>query len=468
MSDKTNGQQIMAQTPTLEYRGANRGGNGKGAGSLWWLWLLLAIIIVLGAGAWLTVAHIRNAIATAAAGKKTPGPIPVVVATARRGNLNIYLNGLGTVTPLATVTLHTRVDGEIMKLYYKEGESVKAGAPLAEIDPRPYHAQLTQAQGQLMKDQANLKNAQADLVRYQTLFKQSLSVTEQQVMTQQALVDQDAGIVKTDEGQVEAAQLNLTYCHVTSPIDGRIGLRLVDEGNIVHASDAGGLLVITQLQPITVVFTLAQDYISRVVTRMNNGKPIEIDAWDSEMTKQLAAGTLLAIDNQVDVTTGTFRLKGLFSNEDSRLFPNEFVNARLLVDTARGVVLIPTQSVQTGPDSFFVYVVLSNDTVDLRTVKRGATEGDLTIITDGIQPDDVIVTDGVDKLQKGSSVSPKMEKAAARPSGASMPPSNPGAGMHSIASTTTQPAGPSSRPAPGAGLTTPAGAPTPDSSRGAQ
>ncbi len=220
-----------------------------------------------------------------------------------------------------------------------------------------------------MKDQANLKNAQADLTRYQTLFKQSLSVTEQQVATQQALVDQDAGIVKTDEGQVEAAQLNLTYCHVTSPLDGRIGLRIVDEGNIVHASDTGGLLVITQMQPITVVFTLAQDYISRVVTRMSNGKPIEIDAWDSEMTKQLAAGTLLAIDNQVDVSTGTFRLKGQFSNSDGRLFPNEFVNARLLVDTARNVVLVPTQAIQTGPDSFYVYVMLPNETVDLKTVK---------------------------------------------------------------------------------------------------
>lgn len=466
MSDKTNGQQIMAQTPTLEYRGVNRGGSGKGAGSLWWLWLMLAIIIVVGAGTWLTIAHVRNAIATAAAGKRTPGPIPVVVATARRGNLDIYLNGLGTVTPLATVTLHTRVDGEIMKLYYKEGESVKAGAPLAEIDPRPYHAQLTQAQGQLMKDQANLKNAQADLVRYQKLFKQSLSVTEQQVMTQQALVDQDAGVVKTDEGQVEAAQLNLTYCHVTSPLDGRIGLRLVDEGNIVHASDTGGLLVITQLQPITVVFTLAQDYISRVVTRMSNGKPIEIDAWDSEMTRQLAAGTLLAIDNQVDTSTGTFRLKGQFSNSDGRLFPNEFVNARLLVDTARNVVLVPTQAIQTGPDSFYVYVMLPNETVDLRTVKRGATEGDLTIITEGLEAGEKVVTDGIDKLQKGASVSPKTEKGTTRPAGASTRPAN--AATYSTVPTTTQPAGPAARPAPGPGVANPPGAPTPGGPQGAQ
>ncbi|MDB5355261.1 MAG: mdtA 2 [Phycisphaerales bacterium] len=389
-------------------------------GSLLWLWLMLAIVGV-GALVWFVVIP-RFLSQSAPAGPQRGGPVPVVTAVTRKGDMNLYLNGLGSVTAFNTVTVHTRVDGELVKIAYTEGQIVQKGQLLAEIDPRPFQVQLTEAQGQWLKDQAALKNAQADLERYKKLFSESLSVTQQQVDTQQALVTQDMGAVKTDEGQIANANLQLTYCEITAPFTGRVGLRLVDQGNIVHAADANGLVMLAQLQPISVVFTIPQDSVGRVQSKMAADPNLVVDAYDRDLKKKLASGTLLAIDNQVDQGTGTVRLKGLFQNQDNALFPNEFVNARLLVDTLHDAVIVPAAAVQRGPDSNFVYVVRSDETVEMRTVVTGPAEGDDIVIKSGLAPGDVVVIDGVDKLQQGAKVNTKAQKAgggaATRPSGA--------------------------------------------------
>ena len=296
-----------------------------------------------------------------------------------------------------------------MKVNFSEGQMVKQGDLLVEIDPRPYQAQLMQAQGNLLKDQALAKNAQTDLQRYQSIKS---SVTQQQIDTQSALVQQNQGAVESDQSQVDSAKLNLVYCEVTAPITGRIGLRLVDVGNIVHASDTSGLAVITQLQPITVLFTVPEDQISEVFRRPDHGQGLEVDAFNRDMSKVIATGKLLAIDNQVDPTTGTVRIKGEFANKDYALFPNQFVNARLLIDTLKGVVLVPSAAVQLGPESTFVYVVKPDKTVELQTIKEGHKEGGLAVIDEGIKPGDIVVTDGVDKLVSGSKVNVKMAGAS--------------------------------------------------------
>ncbi|MDB5303760.1 MAG: mdtA [Phycisphaerales bacterium] len=392
-------------------------------GSLWWLWLIV-VGLALGALVWFVVLpRFMTTPATAGAGGGRGGPVPVVTAVARKGEMNLYLDGLGSVTALNTVTVRARVDGELVKVAYSEGQVVQKGQLLAEIDPRPFQVQLTEAEGQWLKDQAALKNAQADLERYKTLLAQSLSVTQQQVDTQQALVTQDMGAVKTDEGQIANAKLQLSYCEITAPFTGRVGLRLVDQGNMVHATDANGLVVLAQLQPIAVVFTIPQDSIGRVQSKMTADHNLVVDAYDRDLKKKLAAGTLLAIDNQVDQGTGTVRLKGLFKNTDAVLFPNEFVNARLLVDTLHDAVIVPTAAVQRGPDSNFVYVVKPNETVEMKTVVTGPAEGDDIVIKSGLAPGDVVVTDGVDKLQQGAKVSTRSRKAggneaATRPNGA--------------------------------------------------
>ena len=369
--------------------------------------MLLGVVAVVALALFITM-RVLNARAQAAAASAKAGPhaIPVVTVKAARGNMDIFLTGLGTVTPLATDTVHSRVDGQIMKVYYTEGQDVHVDDPLVEIDPRPYQAQLEQAQGQLAKDQASLQNAQADLKRFQTLYAQNYAVTQQQVDTQTALVAQSEGTVQVDKAQVNSAKLNITYCHITSPINGRVGLRLVDVGNLVHATDTSGLLVITELHPITVVFTLAQQNITRVVKRQATGQPIVVEAWDSSLTTKLAAGTVVAIDNQVDPSTGTFRVRAQFANENNLLFPNEFVNARLLVDTEQNVIIIPTAGVQRGPDSLYAYVAEADNTVDLKTIQAGPSEGDFTVIRSGLEAGEMVVTEGVDKLQKGSSVQP--------------------------------------------------------------
>lgn len=380
-----------------------------------WLWFIM--LISAGAGAYFAYPHVlpyaKPMVATLLGGppapaKKKAPEIPVVTAVARRGDMNLYLNGLGSVTAFNVVTVRCRVDGELMKVHFTEGQMVEQGQLLAEIDPRPFEVQLTQAQGQLTRDEAALKVAQRDLERYQTL-RQSHTIPQQQVDAQIALVNQSKGAVQVDQGMIDNAKLQLTYAKITAPISGRIGLRMVDPGNIVRSTDLGGLAVITQLQPIALVFTISQDDVSRVQKHMNASEQdlsekLVVEAWNRDFNSKLASGTLLAIDNQVDQQTGTVRLKAKFENTDNLLFPNQFVNARLHVETAREAVIVPLAAVQRGPESSFVYVVGDDSAVHLRDVVVGASEGDDAIIENGLLPGEIVVTDGLDKLQDKSKI----------------------------------------------------------------
>jgi multidrug efflux system membrane fusion protein len=302
----------------------------------------------------------------------------------------------------------SRVDGQLMNLHYNEGDLVHKGDLLIEIDPRPYQVQLEQAEGLLTRDQANLANAKTDLARYETLLKQN-AIPEQQVATQRATVAQIEGSIRSDQGQINAAKLNLVYCQIAAPITGRIGLRLVDPGNIVHASDANGLLVITQIQPISVIFTIAEDQLQAVLKRFNAGQRLRVDAYDRAMTRRITQGTLTTIDNQIDPSTATLKLRATFENKDIALFPNQFVNARLLVEEKHGVTVVPTAGVQRNSQTTYVYLVKPDSSVTVRNVVVGAAEGSESEIVSGLTPGDVIVMTGVDKLQEGSKVRAHLE-----------------------------------------------------------
>ena len=341
--------------------------------------------------------------------KPPPRTVPVVTSQVRQESMNLYLNGLGTVTAFYNVTLRSRVDGELMKVLFNEGHMVHEGDLLAQIDPRPFQVQLTEAEGQLKKDEAALKVAQLDLDRY-TALRSSNSITQQQLDAQVALVKQSQGAIETDQGQIDNAKLQLTYARITAPITGRIGLRMVDPGNIVHANDPTGLAVIAQLQPIALVFTIPQDDIVRVQRRLTADSKLVVEAWDRDFTTKLATGSLMAVDNQVDPTTGTVKLKAIFPNEDNMLFPNQFVNARLLIDTLPKAIVVPSAAVQRGPNSTYVYVVKPDSTVDLRNVDIGPVEGDQTAIEKGLAINEVVVTDGVDKLLPGTKVAARGQR----------------------------------------------------------
>jgi multidrug efflux system membrane fusion protein len=336
-------------------------------------------------------------------GRGAGGPTPVSVAKPHKANVPVYLNGLGNVIAFYIVTVKSRVDGQLMKIHFKEGETVKEGQLLAEIDPRPFEVQLQQAQGVLARDTALLTNARLDLNRYTTLLAQD-AIPRQVLDTQRATVAQLEGNIKTDEANVNNARLQLTYANVVAPISGTVGIRLVDPGNIVRAGDPGGLVVITQLQPISAFFTIPEDALPQVMSRIRQGVRLTVDAFNRDNSKKLATGYLLTVDNQIDTTTGTSRLKAVFDNKDHMLFPNQFVNMRLLVDVERDQIVIPTQAVQRGQQGPFVYVVGPDSKVSIRQVEPGAVDGESTVIKKGLTMDESVVTDGIDRLQNGSVV----------------------------------------------------------------
>lgn len=341
--------------------------------------------------------------APAGAPGASPRPTAVTTAAARRGDVRVYVTALGSVLPLNTVTVRSRVDGELMAVHFKEGDLVQGGDLLAEIDRRPFEVQLTQAEGQLAKDQAFLENARKDLERYRMLYAED-SIAGQQVDTQESLVHQFEGTVKADQGQIDAAKLQLAYCRITAPFGGRAGLRLLDPGNIVRASDANGLVVITQLQPITVVFAIPEDTLPAVLAKLKGGEHPTVEAFDREQRRRLASGSLLTADNEIDPSTGTVKLKAVFPNADSELFPNQFVNARLLLDVQRGATVVPVAAVQRGAQGAFVYVVKPDHTVAVRPVTTGVAEGDDTSIAAGLSPGDLVVVEGADRLREGATV----------------------------------------------------------------
>lgn len=376
-----------------------------------WLWIVVVLAVVIAAvGAyflwWSKPAAPAPAAPGPAAGSRAEAMSrlsPVVVAPARKGSIDVYINALGTVTPRNLVTVKPRVDGQLMRVAFTEGQIVKAGDLLAEIDPRPFQVQLTQATGQMAKDQALLKNAQVDLERYQTLLKQD-SISKQQVDTQQALVRQYEGAVQADQGAIDSAKLQLTYSRVTAPLGGRVGLRQVDAGNVVRASDANGIAVIAQVQPINAVFPIAEDNVQRVLKRLRDNEPTVVEAWDRENKNKLAVGKLLTADNQIDTATGTVKMKAEFGNDNLALFPNQFVNVRMLVQTLTEATLIPTAAIQRGAPGTFVYVVKDDQTVAVTPVKLGPAQGEITSIASGLAPGAMVVVDGADKLREGAKV----------------------------------------------------------------
>ncbi|MHB8741934.1 MAG: MdtA/MuxA family multidrug efflux RND transporter periplasmic adaptor subunit [Sulfuricaulis sp.] len=376
------------------------------------MWLILCcLVIAAGAYGLLRKSGDAQQAAKQAANSQARA-VPVMAEPAKSSNLDVYLEGLGSVTPI-TVTVKTRVDGQLMKVFFREGQVVKAGAALAEIDPRPYQVQLNQAEGQMAHDMALLKNAQLDLSRYRKLVAED-SIAKQQLDTQAALVQQYQGSIKMDQSQIENAKLQLIYCHIAAPIGGRVGLRQVDPGNIVQTSDTNGLVIVTQLQPITVVFSIPEDSLTAVMKKLQVGDKLPVDAYDRSGATKLATGTLLTVDNEIDPTTGTVKLKAQFPNTDNNLFPNQFVNVRLLVSVIHNATVIPTAAIQRGTLGTFVYVIKPDRTATVRPIKLGPTQGEYAAVDAGITPGEMVVVDGADKLREGSKVEVIAHSASTR------------------------------------------------------
>ncbi|MEI6255515.1 MAG: MdtA/MuxA family multidrug efflux RND transporter periplasmic adaptor subunit [Planctomycetota bacterium] len=376
-------------------------------------WIFLLVILILGGGAAMAVwrdplligratavvAQARVALVPQAAVPKPLPPriVPVTAVEARQGDMDLNLNGLGTVVASNTVIIRSRVDGELIEVAFAEGQPVEAGDLLAVVDPRPYEVQLRRAEAELARDEAAVQAAKRDLERYESLAELR-QATQQQIETQQTLVRQAEAVAKIDRSLIDTAKLQLDYCRIEAPISGRIGLRLVDAGNIVRAGDAAGLAVIASVRPIAVTFTIPQDEIIRVQRALAATGRLPVEAYNRDLRVRLADGELTAIDNQVDSSTGTIKLKAMFPNEDDALFPNQFVNARLLVETLRGTTLVPLAAVQHGPESSFVWVVGPDTTVGLRIVETGPTQGDMVSVTSGLKAGELVVIDGIDKL----------------------------------------------------------------------
>ncbi len=385
-----------------------------------WIALLVTIVVI---GLMLVLfAYLRHKQPDPAAAGGRGGqnaPVAVSVATATSGSIQLRIPALGTVTPLATVTVRTQVSGVMQKILFTEGQTVKQGDPLAQIDPRPYEAALQQMQGNLRRDQALLANAKLDLARYEGLVKED-SVAQQQLDTQRALVDQYKGTIEADEGQVKTANVNLLYTHIAAPVTGRVGLRQVDQGNYVTPGDTNGIVVINQLQPITVIFSIPEDNVTSLMQRLHAGAPLQVEAYDRGNSTKLADGTLLTVDNEIDVTTGTVKLRALFANADGLLFPNQFVNIQLLQELLQNQIVIPNAAVRRGAPngvvSSFVYVVNSDNTVKVRPVTLGVVDGERVAVTAGLAAGEVVVTEGGDRLRDGAKV--LLPNAAPKPGAA--------------------------------------------------
>ena len=389
-----------AGEPARLSREATASGRSRGRGLI-----VLAILIAVGLGAgwyWWT-RPVPQPAGRGGSRAFQSAPQPVGAATIDKGDIRIVLNALGTVTSLDTVTVQTQINGQLTEVGFKEGQLVKKGDFLAQIDPRPYLVALEQAQGQLAHDQGLLAQAQTDLKRYQTLGRQD-SIAQQQVDDQRFLVAQYTGSVQSDQAQVDSAKLNLTYCHIVSPIDGQVGLRQVDPGNYVQTSTTSGLVVITQMQPISVVFSVPEDNLPDIIPRLRTGVPLAVDAYDRANVRKLASGQLATLDNQIDTTTGTVKLRAIFANADGLLYPNQFVNAALLVTTLQGTVRVPVPAVQRGEPGTFAYVIGADGTVSVRPLKLGPADGGYVAVLSGLQPGERVVTDGTDRLRDGAAV----------------------------------------------------------------
>jgi multidrug efflux system membrane fusion protein len=385
-------------------------------------WIVIAVVVIaVVLAAWFWFGRGAADPAKAGRGKGDPNAraVPVVAAPARKGNIEVYIDALGTATPRNTVVVRARVDGQLVSVAFKEGQDVKAGDLLAQIDPRPFEVMLTQANGQMARDQAQLKNAQVDLERYRTLLAQD-SISKQQVDTQEALVRQFQGTVAADQGAIDNARLQLTYARITAPISGRVGLRQVDPGNIIHASDSNGLVTIAQVKPMTVIYPVPEDNVPRIIKRSQSGEEVVVDAYDRGGKNKLATGRLLTFDNQIDTSTGTVKLKAEFPNQDGMLFPNQFVNVRMAVQTKVDATLVPTAAIQRGAPGTFVFMVRQDQTVSVTPVKVGTTEGETTEIQSGVEPGNLVVVDGADKLREGSKI--ELIDPAARAAQSASPP----------------------------------------------
>jgi membrane fusion protein, multidrug efflux system len=381
------------------------------------VWIIL--LLIFGGGFWLVLHQHNDAAKTAKAPRGGGGPVTLTSATAKKGDIGNYLDSIGTVTPVYTASITSQVNGIVVAVHYREGQLVKKDDPLIDIDPRPYQATLLQAQGTLERDQNVLAQSKMDLERYRDAWARK-AIPKQTLDDQEKIVLQNEGTVKLDEGQVEYDKVQLGFCHITAPIAGRVGLRLVDPGNVVQSTGTTTLVVVAQIQPITVIFTIAEDNLDQVVQEMRKGAKLSVDAFDRASTKKIGSGTLLSLDNQIDTTTGTVKARASFANKDAMLFPNQFVNVKLLVNTIKGATLIPAAAIQHNGKTAFVFVIQS-DTAHMRTIQTGVTDGNMTQVT-GINPGEEVATSSFDKLQDNSKVnSAKNAAPAANNAGSSNP-----------------------------------------------